>query len=79
VVGKREEQGPTPPARPVTAHRVLGHTVAQFIVDPTSYEVRVRLIDPKTRTVVREIPPGDLIALMKGGGVYQGLLVDQGV
>lgn len=72
------QPGPAPAARPATVRRVLGRTVAQFIVDPSTYELRVRLIDRETRMVVREIPPGDLIALIKGGGIYQGLLIDQG-
>ncbi|MBI2321890.1 MAG: flagellar protein FlaG [Chloroflexi bacterium] len=72
-------QRPTTAAETAVARGALGDTVAQFIVDPTSYEVRVRLIDPQTRTVVREIPPGDLISLVRGSGTYQGILVDRSV
>lgn len=72
-------QRPTTAAETAGVRPALGQAVALFVVDPTSYEVRVRLIDPQTREIVREIPPGDLISLASGVGTYQGILVDQSV
>ncbi len=48
-----------------------------FSVDQESGQVVVRVLDPETRELVRQIPPQELIEIRQRMDTYLGLLADE--
>jgi flagellar protein FlaG len=48
-----------------------------FVVDHEDGEVVVRILDPQTNEVVRQIPPDQLLAMRQSMDEYLGMLADE--
>jgi uncharacterized FlaG/YvyC family protein len=54
-------------------------TVAHFIVDPTTHDVSVEILDASSQEVIRSIPNGDLRRMAEKYRASHGLVLDSAV
>jgi flagellar protein FlaG len=66
----------TPEARPNPRLEQVAQSV-QFSVDEETGRTVVKIVDPATREVLRQIPAEELLAVARALGRMQGLLVEQ--